>query len=72
MQFQSAPGSGVLTVSVWDTQSAVPGTLEHTLTHTGTIEPGFVRFTAPNNAQLAANTYYFVHLTFSGSELLPN
>ena len=71
MHFQSAPGSGVLTVSVWDTQSAVPGAAVHTLNNPGTIEPGFVRFTVPNNAELAANTYYFVHLTFSGSGTTP-
>ena len=36
----------------------------YTLTHLGTIEAGFVRFTAPDNAQLGADTFYFVHLTF--------
>ena len=72
VHFQSAPGSGVLTVSVQNTNlSAQPGSTVHTLTNLNTIEPGFVRFTAPGNAQLAANTYYFVHLTFSGSGTPP-
>ncbi len=72
VHFQSAPGSGVLTVSVRSPNNhAEPGTAVHTLTNLNTIEPGFVRFTAPGNAQLAANTYYFVHLTFSGSGTPP-
>ena len=74
VHFQSAPGSGVLTVSVWSTnQSAKPGTTVHTLDNPDTIEAGFMRFTAPEDAQLqlAANKYYFVHLTFSGSGTPP-
>ena len=78
VHFQSAPGSGVLTVSVRETNAdAKPGDTVHTLNNPGTmnnpgtIEPGFVRFTAPGNAQLTANEYYFVHLTFSGSGTPP-
>ncbi len=72
VHFQSAPGSGVLTVSVREPNTnADPGSTVHTLTNLGTIEPGFVRFTAPDNAQLGANTFYFVHLTFSGSGTPP-
>ena len=43
------------------------------MTNPATIEAGFVRFTAPEDAQLqlGADTYYFVHLTFSGSGTPP-
>ena len=72
VHFQSAPGSGVLTVSVRSPNgiTGYPDALVHTLTNPGTIEPGFVRFTA-ENAQLSANTFYFVHLTFSGTGTTP-
>ena len=69
--FHSAPGSGSLTVSVWSDASGIPGSTEHTLTNPDTIEPGFVRFTAPDDAQLDKETYYYVHLTFSGSGTPP-
>ena len=73
VHFQSAPGSGVLTVSVREpNDDAEPSdTALYTLTHAGTIEAGFVRFTAPDNAQLGADTFYFVHLTFSGAGTTP-
>ena len=73
VHFQSAPGSGVLTVSVREpNDDAEPrDTALYTLTHLGTIEAGFVRFTAPDNAQLGADTFYFVHLTFSGAGTTP-
>ena len=72
VHFQSAPGSGVLTVSVREPNLlAQPGTTVHTLTILNTIEPGFVRFTAPDDAQLSADIFYFVHLTFSGSGTPP-
>ena len=73
VHFQSPPGSGVLTVSVREpNDDAEPSdTALYTLTHLGTIEAGFVRFTAPDNAQLSADIFYFVHLTFSGSGTPP-
>ncbi len=72
VHFQSAPGSGTLTVSVREpNDDAEPGETEHTLTNSGAIEPGFVRFTAPDNAQLDADTFYFVHLTFTGAGTTP-
>ena len=73
VHFQSPPGSGVLTVSVREpNDDAEPSdTALYTLTHLGTIEAGFVRFTAPDNAQLGADTFYFVHLTFSGTGTTP-
>ncbi len=72
VHFQSPPGSGVLTVSVREpNDDAEPDdTALYTLTHAGTIEAGFVRFTA-ENAQLGADTFYFVHLTFSGTGTTP-
>ena len=72
VHFQSPPGSGVLTVSVREpNDDAEPSdTALYTLTHAGTIEAGFVRFTA-ENAQLGADNFYFVHLTFSGSGTPP-
>ena len=73
VHFQSPPGSGVLTVSVREpNDDAEPSdTALYTLTHLGTIEAGFVRFTALDNAQLGADTFYFVHLTFSGTGTTP-
>ena len=72
VHFQSPPGSGVLTVSVREpNDDAEPGDAVHTLTNPDTIESGFVRFTALDNAQLAANTFYFVHLTFGGAGTIP-
>ncbi len=71
VHFQSATDSEDLTVSVRSPNNdAEPGTVVHTLTNPGTIEPGFVRFTA-EDAQLSANTFYFVHLTFSGTGTTP-
>ena len=68
--FQRGTNREDLTVSVWNTNTdGNPGSTAHTLTNPGTIEPGFVRFTAP--AQLAANTTYFVHVAFSGSGTPP-
>ena len=72
VHFQSPPGSGVLTVTVREpNDDAEPGDAVHTLTNPDTIESGFVRFTALDNAQLAANTFYFVHLTFGGAGTIP-
>ena len=72
VHFQSPPGSGVLTVSVREpNDDAEPSdTALYTLTHAGTIEAGFVRFTA-ENAQLGADNFYFVHVTYSGTGTTP-
>ena len=72
LYFQRGTDSEDLTVTVWNTNANTdPGSTVHTLTNPDTIEPGLVRFTAPENAQLAANTYYFVHVAFSGSGTPP-
>ncbi len=69
---ERAPGSGTLTVSVRDTNaSGQPGSTVHTLTNPATVGTGIQRFTAPADAQLVANTNYFLHLTFSGSGTTP-
>ena len=69
---ERAPGSGTLTVSVRNTNaSAQPGSTVHTLTNPATVGTGIQRFTAPVDAQLNANTNYFLHLTFSGSGTTP-
>ena len=70
--FQRGTNSANLTVSVWNTNTdGNPGSTAHTLTNPDTIEPGFVRFTAPASAQLAANTTYFVYVAFSASGTPP-
>ncbi len=71
--FQRGTDSEDLTVTVWNSNNnnTNPGSTVHTLTYPGTIEPGLVRFTAPENAQLVANTYYFVHVASSGSGTPP-
>ena len=69
---ERAPGSGTLTVSVRNTNaSAQPGSTVHTLTNPTTVGTGIQRFTAPADAELEANTNYFLHLTFSGSGTTP-
>ncbi len=69
---ERAPGSGTLTVSVRKTNaSGQPGSTVHTLTNPATVGTGIQRFTAPADAQLVANTNYFLHLTFSGSGTTP-
>ena len=69
---ERAPGSGTLTVSVRNTNaSGQPGSTVHTLTNPTTVGTGIQRFTAPADAELDANTNYFLHLTFSGSGTTP-
>ena len=71
--FQRGTDREDLTVTVWNSNNnnTDPGSTVHTLTNPDTIEPGLVRFTAPENAQLAANTHYFVHVAFSSSGTPP-
>ena len=71
--FQRGTDRGDLTVTVWNSNNTNtdPGSTVRTLTNPDTIEPGLVRFTAPENAELVANTYYFVHVAFSGSGTPP-
>ena len=72
LYFQRGTDREDLTVTVWNTNANTdPGSTLHTLTNPDTIEPGLVRFTDPANAQLAANTHYFVHVAFSGSGTPP-
>ena len=72
LYFQRGTDREDLTVTVWNTNANTdPGSTLHTLTNPDTIEPGLVRFTDPANAQLAANTHYFVHVAFSGNGTPP-
>ena len=64
----TAPGNGVLTVSVRAEASGSPGSTDlYKLNNPSNLGTGPQTFTAPASATLSANTQYFVHMTFAPS-----
>ena len=64
----TAPGNGVLTVSVRAEASGSPSSTDlYKLNNPSNLGTGPQTFTAPASATLSANTQYFMHMTFAPS-----
>ena len=62
------PGNATLTVEIWDDGgSGNPGNPIFALTSSSELKKGIVRFTAPADTRLDANTKYWVHLNYNGN-----
>ena len=68
VDLDSPPGNATLTAEIWDDDgSGNPGNLIFTLSNPENVATGIVRFTAPADTRLDANTKYWVHLNYNGN-----
>ena len=68
VDLDSPPGNATLTAEIWDDDgSGNPGNRIFTLSNPENVATGIVRFTAPADTRLDANTKYWVHLNYNGN-----
>ena len=68
VDLQRSPGDATLTVQIRDDDgSGNPGSRIFTLTNPSELETGIVRFTAPADTHLEADTKYWLHLAYGGN-----
>ena len=65
-------GASIVTAQVWDDDgSGNPGNSIFTMSNPDSVRVGIVRFTAPADTHLDANTKYWLHLDYDGEILRP-
>ena len=68
VDLRRSPGDATLTVQIRDDDgSGNPGSRIFTLTNPSELETGIVRFTAPADTHLEADTKYWLHLAYGGN-----